>query len=767
MPPTGMFRLLPWLIPDSVKILSPIGIKCLKFEKRDVIIVWFRNNILIYEDVGTHELQKYSVSADNTCVEGTIVSVLQLEEVIGVYNGSGLYLLVNASDKLSQSASSSKLSRHGSITLKHHMKMHQEILALGSLSLGFVFVKKKSGKLYVDVYKVGRRMVPVEKMFSSQLPDVAYGDVSCTIKCVQCSELDSSLASALLNGAVLDNPQVIFVGLGCGQLYYLPVLLKSKTARSPEPKLLYKTTQPITGVVFIRDPASHQYAHVGVILCTGAVVYITCVNHKLCYHMMFLPGCVEDFCAVKNGIMTADGVDLWHSKFTWNKEGKAVMENRKIGMKGVCAVDQVPGSDLILAVTVHLTLYCLQLEDEHPTSRPKNFTAFPSMMSDMDAQLQHLSKLRQQIAQQEKLLEAINIGRRSQFLQNTFSLSVQVRHGIEGRYILGIVLESKDDQDFCPELWYLHISVVTDKTTIMETNKLEHRIRKGVSLRRNLTIAISQPFSQVDLFCSLITEVSEEGETNTWVTIPIARTSLDVSYFFSSVQNSVSNLSENLLKIAQSYMTEGAKRQLWEVESRPAAYKYEFRVNSKGQTADDVWAIVLRNCGLLVTDESLAGPQVSRGRELCVYIGDCPVKMSLNSDCNIMELKCDDVELLHQVKTSIAKLLEQNGSFQKPVSINKMVWEKAKMRLGPVKVRTEWPTHQRRIHEWHHPGHLLAFGQSSFTFRVHNAEGRRAAGKREFSTVKRRVERDCGTASPTLLISHLGFFEGEDVEGSG
>ncbi|KAJ4444627.1 hypothetical protein ANN_06423 [Periplaneta americana] len=542
------------------------------------------------------------------------------------------------------SASSSKLSRHGSITLKHHMKMHQEILALGSLSLGFVFVKKKSGKLYVDVYKAGRRMVPVEKVFSSQLPDVAYGDVSCTIKCVQCSELDSSLASALLNGAVLDNPQVIFVGLGCGQLYYLPVLLKSKTARSPEPKLLYKTTQPITGIVFIRDPASHQYAHVGVILCTGAVVYITCVNHKLCYHMMFLPGCVEDFCAVKNGIMTADGVDLWHSKFTWNKEGKAVMENRKIGMKGVCAVDQgleeghVFSSTLhklrqvsydakshvctVLALVVddlknvHLTLYCLQLGDEHPTSRPKNFTAFPSMMSDMEAQLQHLSKLRQQIAQQEKLLEAINIGRRSQFLQNTFSLSVQVRHGIEGRYILGIVLESKDDQDFCPELWYLHISVVTDKTTIMETNKLEHRIRKGVSLRRNLTIAISQPFSQVDLFCSLITEVSEEGETNTWVTIPIARTSLDVSYFFSSVQNSVSNLSENLLKIAQSYMTEGAKRQLWEVESRPAAYKYEFRVNSKGQTADDVWAIVLRNCGLLVTDESLAGPQASMDEQI-------------------------------------------------------------------------------------------------------------------------------------------------------
>jgi hypothetical protein len=62
----------------------------------------------------------------------------------------------------------------GSMALKMHMKMHQEVLAICMVFMGFVLVKKKHGKLYVDVYKTGPRMVPAEKIFSVQLPESAY-----------------------------------------------------------------------------------------------------------------------------------------------------------------------------------------------------------------------------------------------------------------------------------------------------------------------------------------------------------------------------------------------------------------------------------------------------------------------------------------------------------------------------------------------------------------------------------------------------------------
>lgn len=42
-----------------------------------------------------------------------------------------------------------------------------------SLFMGFVLVKKKKEKLYVDVYKTGPRMVQVEKKVSAQLPESA------------------------------------------------------------------------------------------------------------------------------------------------------------------------------------------------------------------------------------------------------------------------------------------------------------------------------------------------------------------------------------------------------------------------------------------------------------------------------------------------------------------------------------------------------------------------------------------------------------------
>jgi hypothetical protein len=66
------------------------------------------------------------------------------------------------------------------MSLKMHIKMHQEVLAMCTLFMGFVLVKKKHGKLFIDVYKTGPRMIPAEKRFSAQLPESSYGvsDVS-------------------------------------------------------------------------------------------------------------------------------------------------------------------------------------------------------------------------------------------------------------------------------------------------------------------------------------------------------------------------------------------------------------------------------------------------------------------------------------------------------------------------------------------------------------------------------------------------------------
>jgi hypothetical protein len=72
--------------------------------------------------------------------------------------------------------------------------------------------------------------------------------------------------------------------------------------------------------------------------------------------MAYLPGCVEGCCAVKDGIMATDGLELWHSKVTRSSEGELVSENMVTGIKGVCALDLVPDSDFILAVTVSTTI---------------------------------------------------------------------------------------------------------------------------------------------------------------------------------------------------------------------------------------------------------------------------------------------------------------------------------------------------------------------------------------------------------------------------
>jgi hypothetical protein len=47
-------------------------------------------------------------------------------------------------------------------------------------------------------------------------------------------------------------------------------------------------------------------------------------------------------------------------------------------------------------------------------------------MADMDRKMQCLTRLKQEMAVEEKMLEAISISKREKLLQNTFTLSVQV-----------------------------------------------------------------------------------------------------------------------------------------------------------------------------------------------------------------------------------------------------------------------------------------------------------------------------------------------------
>jgi hypothetical protein len=61
------------------------------------------------------------------------------------------------------------------VALKMHLKVHREVLAMCSLFMEFVLVKKKHGKLYIDLYKAGPRMLPTEKRFSVELQESPCG----------------------------------------------------------------------------------------------------------------------------------------------------------------------------------------------------------------------------------------------------------------------------------------------------------------------------------------------------------------------------------------------------------------------------------------------------------------------------------------------------------------------------------------------------------------------------------------------------------------
>jgi len=75
---------------------------------------------------------------------------------------------------------------------------------------------------------------------------------------------------------------------------------------------------------------------------------------------------------------------------------------------------------------MHLTFYCVDLGPKVSASQQKNFILPPNIMADMDMKLQHLTRLKQEIAMEEKMLEAISITKRDKLLQNTFTLTVQV-----------------------------------------------------------------------------------------------------------------------------------------------------------------------------------------------------------------------------------------------------------------------------------------------------------------------------------------------------
>jgi hypothetical protein len=62
------FSVLRWPVPDSLKHLSPLGMKVFKFEMRDVIVVWFKSNILIYDNIKFCDLQNGDSAPGNITV---------------------------------------------------------------------------------------------------------------------------------------------------------------------------------------------------------------------------------------------------------------------------------------------------------------------------------------------------------------------------------------------------------------------------------------------------------------------------------------------------------------------------------------------------------------------------------------------------------------------------------------------------------------------------------------------------------------------------
>lgn len=71
--------------------------------------------------------------------------------------------------------------------------------------------------------------------------------------------------------------------------------------------------------------------------------------------------------------------------------------------------------------------------------------------------------------------------------------------------------------------------------------------------------------------------------------------------------------------------------------------------------------------------------QVMTGRELQLYVGCHCIKLLLNVDCSIMQIRCEDITLLHHVKQSLAQLLKQNSDLKQSVLINRTILSMAQV----------------------------------------------------------------------------------------
>jgi hypothetical protein len=100
--------------------------------------------------------------------------------------------------------------------------------------------------------------------------------------------------------------------------------------------------------------------------------------------------------------------------------------------------------------------------------------------------------------------------------------------------------------------------------------------------------------------------------------IPVAVTTLDVSYFFFPFsQITKISLSEDLLKIAHSYMGENMKRLESQQSPETGQHVYEFRLLREWANPSDIWAAVIKNCRHLFTEVNHHIIIVLSGRASC------------------------------------------------------------------------------------------------------------------------------------------------------
>jgi len=90
---------------------------------------------------------------------------------------------------------------------------------------------------------------------------------------------------------------------------------------------------------------------------------------------------------------------------------------------------------------------------------------------------------------------------------------------------------------------------------------------------------------------------------------------------------------------------------------------------------------LLKECTLLL---SYGIMQVPMGRELQVYVGCHCIKLLLNADCNIMQLRCEDMNVLHHVKSSLAQLLTGGSKCKRPVLINRTILSMAQVHCDEI-----------------------------------------------------------------------------------